>query len=674
MKSKLGIYLLIAAIAGIVAIASPAFSQEAEKGPPPEPVMMGGAGIEGRIYDVSGNKAKFHEYSDIKSEGVFGDVDVTYVSPENFVWFKTTDPGYDTQHFRLETGSFGKYKFWFDYNEIIHNITRDARTFYGGAGASHLTGTPNTNPDTWQGGFDYFTKRKKIVTGIKLDLAQPFFFNISYPYEKKEGIKPTGVSIGSSRNAALELPEPVNYRTSGIRAEAGYSLKPFFASLSYQYGEFRNEIEDLQFDSLPGWTPGQLSLPPDDRFYKINFKGSAKLPMDSKFIVNIGDEKARSHTSSFTDFEGKVDTRHYDFMFTTSPVRFLEGSIYYKYYERESTSTGHTLYSGVLIPTRSLSYDMNVYGAEVGIRLPAKLHLNTGYKYVDTDRSIRDETDPALVLPHNEDHIFFANMKWTGLNFLSARIGYEGMKRNADYQTGASESSLNQQFAYAAQKRDTFKAGVDLFPLSSLNMSLEYRFRRSNYDETIFGYTADTGNTVDFTIDYALQKMARFYGYFDFERKILNQRALLGSDGWASEQDEKTYAFGLRADLYMVPKKLTLVLQYDFIKSDGSNDFDFTSGVRSASGIPDGLPVDIGAWDDYKRHSFALTGIYNWSESLMLKAGYAYIKYDYDDDQLNNYRYFVVGSGSSQAYLTGANRDSSYRANIVFLSVVYQFR
>ena len=358
------------------------------------------------------------------------------------------------------------------------------------------------------------------------------------------------------------MPEPVNYRTSGIRAEAGYSLKPFFASLSYQYSEFRNKADDLQYDTPAGWTPGPLSLPPDSRFYKFNFKGSAKLPLDSKFIVNIGDEKAKSHTSSFTDFEGKVDTRNYDFMFTTSPVRFLEGNVYYKYYERDNTSTGHTLFGGVLIPTRPLSYDMNMYGADVGIRLPAKLHLNTGYKFVDTDRSVRDETDPALVLPHNEDHIFFANMKWTGLDFLSARLGYEGMKRKADYQTGASEISLNQQFAYAAQKRDTFKAGVDLFPLDALNMSLEYRFRRSNYDETIFGYTADTGNAVSFTVDYALQKMARFFGYFDFERRNLSQRALLGSDGWVSEQDEKTYACGVRADLYVIPKKLTLVLQY----------------------------------------------------------------------------------------------------------------
>jgi MtrB/PioB family decaheme-associated outer membrane protein len=674
MKSRLAPFVLIAGFAASLTVVSPVFSQEAVNAPSQEPAMMGGVSLEGRIYDVNGNKAKFHEYSDIKSGGVFGDADVTYVSPDHFVWFQATDPGYDTQRYRLETGSFGKYKFWFDYNEIIHNIATDAKTFYHGAGTKHLTGTPNTEPDTWRGDFDYSTKRKRIDTGIRFDMAQPFYFNIRYPYEKKEGIKPTGVSTSSSRDAALELPEPIDYRTSGLRVEAGYSLKPFFASLSYFYGEFRNDADDLHYDVPGGWTPGPLSLPPESEFHKFNFKGSAKLPLDSKFIVNIGDEKTESDTSSFADFDGKVDTRIYDFMVTTNPLRFLEGRIYYKYYERDNTSSGRTIVDGVLTPTRPLSYETNTYGAEVGIRLPAKLHLNTGYKYIETERSVRHETDPAVVLPHNEDHIFFADLKWTGLDFLSVRLAYEGMERKADYQTDASEDDLNQQFAYAAQKRDTFKATVDLFPLDALNMSIEYRFGRSNYDETVLGYTADTRNAASFTVDYALQKAARFFGYFDFERRDLSQRALLGSDGWVSDQEEKTYAYGVRADVYAIPKKLTFVLQYDYMKSDGFNDFDFTSGVRSAIGVPDDLPIDIPDWDDYTKSSCALTAVYNWSEALMLRAGYVYARYNYADDQLSHYRYYVGGDGSSQGYLTGAYRDTSYNASSVFLSVVYQFR
>lgn len=444
MKSKLAIFILIAGFTVSLTVVSSSYSQEPVKEPSQEPVIMGEASIEGRVYDVNGNKAKFHEYSAIKYGGILGNADVTYVSPDHFIWLQATDPGYDTQRYRLETGSFGKYKFWFDYNQIIHNISGDAKTFYHGAGSTHLSGTPNPNPETWRGEFNYSTKRKRIDTGIKIDMAQPFFFNISFPYERKEGIKPTGVSTSSSRDASLELPEPVDYRTSGLRVEAGYSLKPFFASFSYAYGEFRNHADDLQYDASIGWTPGPLSLAPDSKFHKFNFKGSAKLPMDSKFIVNIGDEKTKSDTSSFADFNGRVDTRIYDVMATTSPFRFLEGRIYYKYYERDNTSTGNTFIDGILTSTRSLYYKTNTCGAEVGIRLPAKLHLNTGYKYIDTERSVRHETDPTVVLPYNGDHIFFADIKWSGIDFLTARLAYEGMDRKADYQTNASEIALNQ--------------------------------------------------------------------------------------------------------------------------------------------------------------------------------------------------------------------------------------
>ena len=169
--------------------------------------------------------------------------------------------------------------------------------------------------------------------------------------------------------------------------------------------------------------------------------------------------------------------------------------------------------------------------------------------------------------------------------------------------------ALNQQFAYAAQKRDTFKATVDLFPMDALNMSLEYRFRRSNYDETVFGYTADTRNAASFTVDYTLKKAARFFGYFDFENRDLSQRALLGSDGWVSEQDEKTYAYGVRADVYAIPKKLTFVLQYDYMKSDGFNDFDVYERCQERqrrSGRSSHRYTQIGMIT--RNHSFTLYG------------------------------------------------------------------
>jgi MtrB/PioB family decaheme-associated outer membrane protein len=668
MKLRPSIVVIITGLAINLAAVFPAFTQE--------PVMMGMVEVEGRITDVEGSKAKFHEYSDTKSAGVFGTADLTYVAPGYFVWFQATDPGYDTQRYRLETGSFGKFKFWFDYNEIIHNITTDAKTFYQGAGSDRLTGTPNTDPATWTGDFDYYTKRQRIDTGIKFEMAQPFFFTVSYPYEKKEGIKPTGVSTGSSLDASLELPEPIDYRTNGLKIEGGYSQKPLFLSFSYFYGEFRNGADDLKYDVPAGWTPGPLSLPPDNTFHKLAFKGSVKLPLDSKFVVNIGDEKTESDTSSFSSFDGKVDTRNYDFMVTSNPLSFLEGKVYYKYYERDNHSTGQTLINAIWTPTNPLYYKTNTYGAELGFRLPAKLYLNTGYKYIETDRRVQTEIDPALILPYNGDNLFFAGLKWSGIDFLAARVGYEGLKRSTDYRTPESEGMLNRKFAYAAQNRDTFTATVDLFPMDSLNLGLELRYKKTNYNDTAFGFTDDTRAAFSFNADYALQKAAKFFGYFDYEKAVLHQRAIIGASPWISKQEEDTYGYGVRADVYAIPKKLTFILQYDYLRAHGNNDFTFyDSAIWGAIGVPSGLAVNIPDGDDYQKYSVGCTAVYNWSEALAVRVGYAYARYRYSDAQLNDYQYYAGSpAASSSGYLTGAYSNSSYNANIVFLALTYQFR
>lgn len=663
---------IVAAAYGLIASLTPCPSVFAQ-----EQGLAGTVDALGKTYNVNGSKAKFHEYSDNVPGGVFGTVDLTNDSPDWFAWFLATDPGYDTQHYRFETGPYGIFKYWFDYNETVHNITSGAKTFYQGAGSDTLTGTPNTNPSTWTNTFDYYTKRKKVDTGLKFDMARPFFFDVSYTHEKKEGVKPTGVSTGSSGAASLELPEPIDYTVKGVKVEGGYSMNPFFLSFSYFYSEFGNGSQDLNFTVPAGWAPGPLSLPPDNKFHKLALKGTAKLPLNSKFSMSLGDARTTSDTSAFSNFDGKVDTRNYDFMVTSTPLRFMEGKLYYKYYERDNRSTGQTIVGTTLTSTNPLYYKTDTYGAELGFRLPAKFYLNSGYKHVETGRRLQNETDPALSLPYNTDNLFFADLKWTGLDYLSARVGYEGLGRGADYRTPASESVLNRKFAYAAQNRDTLKAVVDLSPTDALNLGIEYRYKRTNYNDTAFGFTDDTRDAFSLNADYALRKTARLFAYFDYEKAILNERAIVGASPWTSKQGEKTYGYGIRADVYAIPKKLTLVLQYDYLRANGSNDFTFyDSAIWSVIGVPSGLPVNIAAWDDYQKYSLRFTAVYNWSDSLAMRAGYAYERYNYSDAQLNSYQYYAspTSSGGSEGYLTGAYANPSYSANIVFIALAYQFR
>lgn len=651
---------------------SVALSQEA-------PVLEGTIDAEVRIYDVNGSKAKFHEYSDKTSGGVFGNLEGRYETPNNFVEIRAKDPGYDTQHYSLEARSYGVFKYWFDYKEIIHNKTFDAKTFYSGAGSDTLTGTPNTNPNSWTDFFDYSTQRKRTNTGVRIDSAKPFFVNVDYTHEKKEGIKTAGVSTGSPGAASLELPEPVDYTTQGVKVECGYAKNPFFLSLSYFYDEFKNGAEDLYFTAAPGWTPGPLSLAPENRLNKISVKGSARLPLNSRFSMNLSDATTKSETDSFADFSGKVTAKTYNFTLTSNPLTFLDGKLYYKYYERDNRSKGTQ--PGTTIIASGLYYLTDTYGAELGFKLPSKFYLNTGYKYIRTDRRFRtDEGDPALIdpelaPPYNRDNIYFADLKWSGMDMISAGIGYERLNRDADYRTPQSEDVLNKKFAYAAQDRDTFKATVDVSPADTVNVGLEYRYKRTSYNDTTFGFTSDTRNAFSMSADYALKKILRLYGYFDYEEAILKQAAIMNASPWNSKQKENTYGYGLQADFYAIPKKLTFTLQYDYLRANGSNDFTFyDTAIWAAIGVPLNLPVNIPNWDDYHRYSITFITTYNWSDSLSMRAGYAYARCISSDAQTKNYQYVNAnGTGNSGAYLTGANASQSYSANTVLLGMTYRF-
>jgi MtrB/PioB family decaheme-associated outer membrane protein len=659
----IGRVITLAVICSVALFASPVRAQDTS--------LEGSVGVTAKTYNVHGNKAKFFEYSEKTGGAVYGDVDVKYDSSSYFANLIATDPGYDTQHYRFETGAYGKFKVWLDYNEILHNLSYHNRTFYSGAGSASLVGTPGNNAVH---GFNYHTQREKLDTGINFTLAKPFFFNVAYMNEDKDGIRPVGVSAENATGLSLELPVPVRYTSNGFKAQGGYAKNPFFLSFSYTYGQFRNGIEDLHFEALPGWQPGPLSLPPDNNFYQYAFKGSVNLPVNSKFSASLCEGRTDSEADSLTAFDGDVETHSYDVSFTTSPLRFLDGKLYYKYNERNNRSTGSVLISATPVPINPLYYKTNDYGIEAGLRLPLNFYVNTGYRFVSTDRKIKNETDPALALPYNEDNIFFADVRWTGLDYLTAKGSYEGLSRNADYRTNESRAAFNRQFAYAAQKRDTVKASVDISPNDAWNIGAEYRLKRSNYDHTVWGFTDDTKNGYGLTGGYFFRKAVKLSGYFDYEHVILNQRALVSASPWESEQKEITYGYGVQADFCVIPKKLSFTAKYDYLRANGTNDFSFfDSSIWGAIGVSEGSPVDISAWDDYQKYTASFAAVYIMSEVISMRLGYAYARLKFSDSQINGYQYAVAG-GSSGAYLTGAYASPSYSANIVFLSLTYQFK
>ena len=670
--------------------------------------LSGDVSATGTLTSVGGNKAKFNEYRDIR-DGVYGDVNIKYEHEKYFMDLNARDMGYDTQHYSVEGGVWGNFKFDLNYDELPHNITYDAKTLYSGAGSSTLTyptHPPSTNTNTWNT-FDYSTKRKNYSGGFKLDTFKPFFFDVSAATEQKTGIYPLGAAGTTPGGIAIELPAPIDYRTDSVNVTAGYIRNPLRLSFGYMYSGFSNGNLNLNFrnpsTANTASTTDTLTMPPDNYYYKVNLTGSLRLPLDSKFDMKLATGSAKSDGTLLTSyvanvagglnnialnkstFYGQIDTRNLAMSLTSRPLSFLDGRLFLKYDERENKSDQITITDPTQSPstfTNTLfDYRKTKFGAEVGFRLPAKFYLNTNYSYGTISR-LRDD------IPENRDDTYGAELKWTGLDFMAARVGYERLDRKADFEAPAVPSieTFIRRYDAAAKYQDTYKASLDFFPLENLNFSLSYRYKEINYPDTILGLTGEKRDEFSVDADYLIGKWIRLFAFFDYERirqDLFQRQTTTAFDpslpptptnfNWTARQKDESYSYTFGTDIFIIKDKLTLRLQHSYLESNGSVDYTYLLGGNP---LPVGRTqdnIDISDWDDYKLRYYLIKLTYNATKALSIAVGYAYEKYIYSDAQYNGYLYVPATTGTNGAYLTGAYNDPSYESHVVFLTLSYRF-
>jgi len=693
--------LLSVFLFGLVSL-SPAFAQEQED------KFSGEISAQGTLTHINGDKAKFNEYGDIR-DGLYGDVKIKYDDNKYYVDFYSRDMFYDTQRYNLEGGKWGAFKFNINYNEIPHNFTYDAQTLYSGAGTANLTyptHPPSTNTGAWNT-FDYSTKRKNSGAGFKFDVLKPFFLDFSAAIDERAGIYPIGAAGTSPGGIAIELPAPIDYRTDSINLLAGYVRNPLYISLGYFYSNFTNSNTDLYFRNPATNNTASVtdtySMPPDNHYYKVNLKGALKLPLNSKFNVDLAMASAksdallsnsyvgdvagglRSITLSTPFFNGQVDTNNIATSVTSRPLSFLDAKLFLKYDDRQNKSDVITITDATQTPATFTNTPFNYrrvkYGTELGFQLPAKFYFLTAYNHSTISRERED-------IPDNRDDLFSAELRWKGADFLAARIGYERLDRRAEFQPPAATSieTFIRRFDAAGKSRDTYKASLDFFPTDNFSISLSYKHRETNYPDTILGLTGDKGDEFLIDVDYLINKRIRLFGSFDYERIRQDQfqRQSTGAVdpslpptptnfNWTAAQKDENYSYSAGAEIFIVPEKLTLLVQYSYLQADDSVDYTYLLG---ANPLPVGRTqdnIDLSNWDGYKLSRFLIKLSYNVTKSLSVATGYVYEKYDYNDAQYDGYQYVPAVTGTNGAYLTGAYNNPSYESHVGFVTLSYRF-
>jgi hypothetical protein len=187
----------------------------------------------------------------------------------------------------------------------------------------------------------------------------------------------------------------------------------------------------------------------------------------------------------------------------------------------------------------------------------------------------------------------------------------------------------------------------------------------------------DKRDEFGFNVDYTIGKIAKLYGNADFGLIKFQPDLQRSGLNWDAKQKDRSIGYGLGTEIYAIPHKLTFIVQHNYLKSNGSVDFTIIDdGLFAAAGIAgaNNDSVDISKWDDYTLYSFKIKAVYHFTKSIGASIGYGYERFNYKDAQLDGYVFVPAGGvGSNGAFLTGAYKDQSYKAHLVFGGLTYRF-
>lgn len=651
--------------------------------------MSGSVELGARLADGEDESAKFMEYRDLESGGI-GNFLFNYYREALFFDAEATNIGLDDQFYQLKGGMYGSYRYRFFYNEIPHNLSFDARTFYSevGTGDLNIGALDPDDESTWRT-FDYSVDSEQYGGDVEFFRGSPFFLRLNVDRDEKDGYRPLG---SGSFSGVVEMPEPVDSTTDNFSLLAGYRGETMSLKFTGMYSSFDKDQNAIEWDNPHIGITEHNSLAQDNDYGKLGVDFTMRqLPMMSTLMLkgtytNLSSDYSTNDLGASlpsglntTEFDGDVSTTRFSAALASMPIDSLDTRLFFDYFDRDNDSTV-IAYDDGGNDIHLYSYDKYTLGLDADYKINSSNKLSGGYEFENVDRTNRHDAES------NQDNLFFVKYKNTSLDFLTAKVGYSYLNRDADKEidqtlTPSDAAFINRfvdRFDAASKSKHELEFAVEVYPFDSLDFGVSYTFVNNDYDDAILGRTEDTGHEFYVDATWRASKMLTLTGFAGYENyesdsNHFNYRAgfegqtanPLVDDGnpssfrWSQNDEEDFWTVGLNARVPLIRERLLLSLLFQYQESDGSSDFT-TEGTSPLESIDD--------HEDYYITTFETKATYAITEAWALNVGYLYEESDYDDRQYLGYELSPGG-----ALLTGAYSDHDYEAHVGYVTVKYSF-
>ena len=668
-------------------------------------VGVGGMATDDDVPDA----AKLHEYRDL-SDGLLTIFDVKGRNSRWWLDLFGENLGRDDHYVNLRGGMYDVFKYRLYSDALRHNFMFFGITPYSGAGTStHRTTFPRLDTSTWNP-LEIGYKRQDDGVMFEFQRASPWYVRVDANQVTWSGSKAGSSSQGTSPgNGFVELAFPVEYTTRNAMVEGGYNSRTMRFDLSWMASKFENDNQSVT------WTNGYFGngidttyLAADNRYQRL--MGNAvfrQLPWSTtlaarftadelKSNFTVGQQVLNSTTGAFAPtnpnmsvFDGKVSNTTFTVTASSMPTRGLDTRVYYNYRKRDDESSAITFSSPVATVRNPMSYEKNNWGFDAYYRVNRSNRFGIGVDWLETDREGRHDYD------NTEDSRFFAEWKNTSLENLAARLKYSYLDRDSNFLfansgTSSSDSAYLNRFITAFDlanvEQDQWKLTLDWTVTDRWDIGFEGIIKTNKYKDNTLGRLKEDRREIYLSASYAFPNGARFTVFGDAEQikydslhRIIGDGAQSGAYdpataptasnyNWAGNIKDRNWATGMAFD-WPFTDRFSLKASAIYYKTDGFVDLSLQQGVPT-SVTP---PVPIDSWDDTRRKSFTLKGVYAATKSTSITAGYAFEKYEYSDSQTDGYRNVVAGSSNQNSYLDGVYSRPQYKTNILYAVVSYRF-
>ena len=662
--------------------------------------MSGSALLGARL--VSGNAEKhalFNKYRDIQ-DGLFGDLTYRGIRGDYGMKLEARDIGRQDQFYSLSGAKLGVFDYEFFYSEIINRTgTVGIQGPYAGIGTGTLTTLPGVNVTqnpTGQGyaPFEYYEKHKNFGFSMELFKDSPFFTNLGYNQDLQTGNRVLGHSITSSSSGspAVQVPEPIDYKTHSVNVDVGYRNDAMLFALDGYYSKFTNAISALSVPALLYNNNAQpadaIMLAQPNNSWSLSGKAHIhNLPLSSTLSAKLGYSKVSSKFDLWTSvldggstttapsvvnnattngtFDGRYDYKTANLSVASHPIEKLDTRLHYAFLVKHNYSSP-VKYAGLVgagsVASKTFGYKKHIAGLDTSYRLPVSSKLGLDYEFLQITRDRED-------IPKNSDHKISLILANESLDWLSAHLKYTYLTRLAETKS----ASTFLAYDAAPKRQNRIALEFDITPAEHMDAFFGYEYMIAKYTDSFGGggRIRDLSHMASASLGYEFGEGIHASVFGDLEKAYF-ETMLKAVDDVRSKETELYYTAGTALGV-PVTEKADFKMGYQYHRGNGQREFNHRSLTGNIEAGSDTIP-NI---DDYTKHGLNATVGYKLTKALTAKVGYSFEQVNYSDASFDNYTYLAsaapyADSKSAFSY-TGARSDNSYKSHIGAIAAEYRF-